>query len=334
MTMVHTPRVSVCIPTFNSAMYLAEALDSLLSQDFDDYEVVIVDDGSRDHSRQIAAEYSGRDLRIRCFTNRATLGISGNCNRCMALARGSYIKFLFADDTLLSRHALTSMVEVMDAFPRVALVACGRRIIDAQSRVLHDKVSYPDGLQCSGTLVSKHCLADLKNRIGEPTAVMFRHRAGRQGFEPDYCQLLDLEKWLRLLAEGDFHYLAEPLVGFRRHDRQATSVNRRDLAYLIDYRLLLAEYVDKRGAAFGPVGRMLIKLKHCEDIWRLHTKKHMLDRHAAISEIGYFMEPYRFLLLSPIYRLVIKKCLQPLYEMFLRPRYKPNERVRCRGLNG
>jgi glycosyltransferase involved in cell wall biosynthesis len=323
MTILSGPRVSVCIPTFNSALYLAEALESVLAQDFDDYEVVIVDDGSSDASRKIASDYTARDSRIRCFANRATLGISGNCNRCMELARGTYIKFLFADDILWSPSTLTHMIRVMDAFPRVALVACGRRIIDAQSRHLYDKVSYPDGLQCGGKLVARHCLADLKNRIGEPTAVMFRRRTGRQGFRPDYCQLLDLEMWLRLLAEGDFHYLAEPLVGFRYHDRQATRVNRRTLAYLSDYRMIIRCYATDKSAGLGFLGRWLVRLQHCEKIWRLHAKKKLLDKARAKEEIGYIMAPCRFFLLRPWHLLIFRKILHPWYVRCLSPRSHP-----------
>lgn len=334
MTEPCLPRVSVCIPTFNSAAYLAEAIESVLEQDFIDYEVLIVDDGSSDNTRDIAVDFVCRDPRIRWVGNDTNLGISGNCNRCMTLARGTFIKFLFADDTFLSARSLARFVAVLEAFPQVALVASGRRIIDAQSRALKDKTSYPDALLCEGSAAARHCLVSLKNHIGEPTAVMFRKNERRQGFNPEYCQLLDLEMWLRLLSEGAFYYLPEPLVGFRCHDRQATSVNRRNLTHLADYRLLLAHYVDACGAGIGPVGRLMIKLQHCEDIWRLHTKKHMLDRHAARKEISCFMEPARFFLLRPLYRLLIKKYLQPLYVKFQKPRYMPDEAVRFGSLNG
>jgi glycosyltransferase involved in cell wall biosynthesis len=320
MTVPHTPRVSICIPTFNSAAYLGEALDSVLAQDFDDFEVVIVDDGSEDASRHSGSAYAARDRRIRCFTNRMNAGISGNCNRCMEWARGQYIKFLFADDILLSGRALSLMVGVLDAHPRVALVACGRRILDAQSRVVADKVSYPDGLQCAGAAVARHCMADLKNRIGEPTAVMFRRRDGRQGFDPAYCQLLDLEMWLRLLAEGDFHYLAEPLVGFRCHDGQATASNRKNLAYLADYRMLLNTYPVGSDAGAGWIGRILVRLQLCEHIWRLYAKKKLLTRSRAREELGRIMAPRRFFLLRPLYRRVFRKYIPPLYVKRLAPR--------------
>ncbi|MEZ4601554.1 MAG: glycosyltransferase [Syntrophotaleaceae bacterium] len=317
---VSPPRVSICIPTYNSAAFLEEALESVWAQDFRDYEVVMVDDGSSDDTVRISAAFAARDPRIRCFVNPYNLGISTNCNRCMELARGSYIKFLFADDVLLAPDALARMAAALDAHPGVALVACARRIIDGQSRLLQEIVSYADGLHCPGSEVARHCLIDVVNRIGEPTAVLFRRRVGRPGFDPDYCQLLDFEMWLRLLEEGDFFYLGVPLVGFRLHDGQATQNNRRSLAHLADHRRLLQKYPGKKGLGPGRLGRLLARLQQCEKIWRLHARKKVLTRHEAKEEIAHIMAPGRFFLLRPLYRLILRNFVHPLYIRCLAPK--------------
>src|SRR3954453_9924295 len=92
------PKVSVLIPTYNYARYLSEAIESVLEQEFQDYEVVIVDDCSQDESEEVIRRYAARDGRIRFHFNRPNLGMVANWNYCLSLARGEYVQFLFGDD--------------------------------------------------------------------------------------------------------------------------------------------------------------------------------------------------------------------------------------------
>ena len=88
---------SVIIPAYNSAAFLPQALDSLLSQTMDDFEVVIVNDGSTDNTQEIIDAYCARDARIRCFTQE-NAGVSAARNRALLEANGDYVTFLDADD--------------------------------------------------------------------------------------------------------------------------------------------------------------------------------------------------------------------------------------------
>ncbi len=90
-------RVSVLMPAYNSAAFLPQALDSLLSQTMDDFEAVIVNDGSTDSTQAILDDYCGRDPRLRCVTQ-ANAGVSAARNTALSLAKGDYVTFLDADD--------------------------------------------------------------------------------------------------------------------------------------------------------------------------------------------------------------------------------------------
>ena len=90
-------RVSVLMPAYNSAAFLPQALDSLLLQTMDDFEVVIVNDGSTDNTQAILDDYCGRDPRLRCVTQ-ANAGVSAARNAALSLAKGDYVTFLDADD--------------------------------------------------------------------------------------------------------------------------------------------------------------------------------------------------------------------------------------------
>ena len=92
------PKVSVLIPTYNYAHYLPEAIDSVLAQTFEDFEVIIVDNCSTDNTEEIVMEYLQKDKRIQYFKNEENIGPYRNYNQCLLYASGEYIKFLNADD--------------------------------------------------------------------------------------------------------------------------------------------------------------------------------------------------------------------------------------------
>src|SRR5574337_302054 len=121
------PEVSICVPTYNGAAYLADCLDSALAQTFADFELLIVDDCSSDDTLAIATTYARRDPRVRIVVNDATLGLVGNWNRCVRLSRGRWIKFIFQDDLILST-CVARMLAVGNASRR-PIISCGRDLI-------------------------------------------------------------------------------------------------------------------------------------------------------------------------------------------------------------
>ena len=94
--MTESPKVSVVIPVYNREKYVRSAVDSILSQTFSDFELLVIDDGSTDGS--IAVVQSYRDPRIRLARNNANLGVSATRNKGIQLARGVYLAFLDSDD--------------------------------------------------------------------------------------------------------------------------------------------------------------------------------------------------------------------------------------------
>ena len=93
------PEVSVIIPVYNTERYLARCIESILAQSFSDIEVILIDDGSTDHSPEICEEYAARDRRIKVF-HQQNGGVSSARNRGLGLARGEYIHFADSDDFL------------------------------------------------------------------------------------------------------------------------------------------------------------------------------------------------------------------------------------------
>ena len=225
--MAPLPKISVLVPTYNYARFLPEAIESILAQEFTDYELIISDDASTDESAEIIRRYAARDPRIRAEFHPVNLGMVPNWNWCLQQARGEYVKYLFGDDLLCSPQALGRLVALLDADPRIVLAASARRIVDEHSRPVDVWNEFRTAGRLAGAAVIGRCLEENYNLIGEPSAVMFRRAVAARGFNPQWRQLVDLEMWLELLLQGDFAYDPEPLCGFRRHEQQQTAVNRR-----------------------------------------------------------------------------------------------------------
>ena len=91
------PQFSILVPTYNHADYLAEALDSLLAQTVRDWEAIVVNDGSTDHTAEVLARYTAKDPRIKAFAQ-PNGGTAAALNRALAEARGTWICWLSSDD--------------------------------------------------------------------------------------------------------------------------------------------------------------------------------------------------------------------------------------------
>ncbi|RYF88859.1 MAG: glycosyltransferase family 2 protein, partial [Chitinophagaceae bacterium] len=126
-----TPKVSVLVPTYNYAHYLPETLRSALEQTFTDFELVVVDNCSTDNTAELMATYKD-DPRVIYHRNDANIGIVGNFNRCLELARGEYIKFLCADDKF-APGMLETYVRIMDEMPGVSLITCDKQAFGSKT---------------------------------------------------------------------------------------------------------------------------------------------------------------------------------------------------------
>ncbi|MBI5173931.1 MAG: glycosyltransferase family 2 protein [Candidatus Melainabacteria bacterium] len=252
------PLVSVCLPVFNGEAYLGAALESILSQSLERFELIVVDDCSTDNSKEIMRQFARRDKRIVCHFNEKRLGLFGNYNLAMSLARAPYIK-TFSQDDLLHPDCLMQGLSCLESFPQVSLVSFERQAIDSAGQCL--KVEIPDLSACSAGFVVDEpiigaeailaCLYPVTNYLGEPSAVMFRSEHRGSGFDPGFHQLGDLDFNLRLLLEGDCFYVPGPLCYFRLHDQSASTRNSLSLLAGLDIILMSRKY----GYIFEEFGR-------------------------------------------------------------------------------
>jgi len=240
-------RVSICIPTYNRAELLPQALASALAQTGDDVEVVLIDDASTDETLQIASGFTDRRLRVE--SNEKRLGPRHAMNRCLDLATGVYLKIL-CDDDLLYPEAVSRLSAALDRFPNATFATSAWNWIDEAGNVLQtDRLI--ESAPAEGALSDLRYVAKnsslRRNRIGNPSAVLIRTAAlAGLRFDPRLGQLKDWDLWLRLLRRGPLVYLPQVLSANRSHAR-ALSVIQRPLAQTsADLLLLSREFTQSR----------------------------------------------------------------------------------------
>jgi glycosyltransferase involved in cell wall biosynthesis len=227
---VTTPTVSVCIPTYNGARYVERTVRSVLAQTFDDFELVVRDDGSTDDT--LAVVRAIEDPRIRVVAGGERAGAGANFGRAVHEASGTYVKLLCQDDVIYPA-CLERQVAASAADPAVMMVSCHRDIVDDDDRVVYRNRGWrkASGVY-PGTDVMRATVRAGTNLLGEPSAALLRRAEfeAAGSFDGTYAYMIDLEAWMRLLERGSLHYLPEALCTFRVSQQSWSADLRREQA--------------------------------------------------------------------------------------------------------
>jgi glycosyltransferase involved in cell wall biosynthesis len=211
-----TSHVSVVIPTFNNGATIARTMDSILSQDYRNLEVIVSDHHSTDNTPELLASYTD-DSRVRIIEGPDHPGAQSNWNAVTRQASGDYIVLVCGDDLLLP-ESLSRRAEILDTNSSVVLVASMKSVIRDDDSVLVSRRGL-GGLsgQYSGTQAIRHSVRRGQNIFGEPMNVMFRRKVWEKAgpWRGDDPYVIDQATYLALLREGDFFALPEVLASFR-----------------------------------------------------------------------------------------------------------------------
>ena len=209
-------KLSVCIPVYNCADYIKEAIDSVLACSITEMELIVIDNCSTDATVEIVKQYV--DPRLRLIQNESNIGMLGNWNKALDVVQGEFVKLLPADDFIYP-GCLEQQMSILenDKQKKIALV-CGRKmVIDDNGKKLFKRGFSKTDIQISGNEAINRTIRSGGNIIGEPGAVMFRkdiiEKSGR--FDADIFYLLDLNMWFKMLLHGDLYAIGEVICAFR-----------------------------------------------------------------------------------------------------------------------
>ena len=203
------PLVTIVIPAYNHAEHLAEAIQSVLTQDYGALEVIVIDDGSTDYTREVLQGLAG-EFRWETQTN---VGQALTLTKGWGQASGEILAYLSADDRL-APGAASAAVASLARHPDVVATYCDFNLIDPFSRLIRT-VRLPEFNYTA-------MLAEVSCPIG-PGAFFRRSAYIKAGpWNPAFRQMPDYDFWLRLGAKGRFLHISEPLADFRVHPGSQT----------------------------------------------------------------------------------------------------------------
>lgn len=209
-----SPRVTVLLPAFNAERFVSQAVRSILDQTFTDFELIVLDDGSRDSTGEIVGAFD--DPRMRVVREERNRGLVATLNRGLDLAQGELVARQDADDRSLDRR-LARQVAALDRDPELVLLGSACRVVDVQGR--ERRRHTPPVLD---TEIRWHML--FHNAFAH-SSVMFR-RTTRDGFRPRYdprhLHAEDYDLWARLLRHGRAANLPNVLVELTAHSGQVS----------------------------------------------------------------------------------------------------------------
>ena len=255
------PLVSICIPTYNGARFIEEAIESAINQIYPNLEIIISDDDSKDETLNIIKSYKDKTkIPIYIYKHKPS-GIGANWNNCIHKAKGKYIKFLFQDD-LLDTTCINKMVDVIENDKTIELVLSKRNILVDEvykSDITNKWIETYGDLQNDLNLTFNNGVAIIDKKIlkleeflnvplnnfGEPSVILFRKELIDQvgGFREDLVQILDFEFCNRVLLKNKIAILDEKLVSFRLHLEQTTNKNSNNNSDLEKYdKIVYKEY--------------------------------------------------------------------------------------------
>lgn len=230
------PLVTVLMPTYKGAKYLAETIDAVLNQTFTDFEFLIINDCSPDDTDSVIARYN--DPRIRYIKNETNLGISGSSNKGFQLAKGKYIVRQDHDD-IPHPDKLRRQVDFMESHPKVGLCGTGFSCFGSKSKT----VIYPENdAEIKALLLFKMPLA-------HQTAIMRKQvfLDNNLAYDETFASSNDRRLWIAAMDFMQFHNLPQSLLKYRMYQGMTSQTKRdrvleegrrlRDILYQkLDYR--------------------------------------------------------------------------------------------------
>jgi len=200
------PEVSVIIPAYNAEKFIAQTLECVLAQTFRDFEVIVVNDGSKDRTGEVAERFGAP---VRCVSKNNE-GVSIARNTGVRISSGKYIAFLDADD-LWDATKLEKQVALLDARQEIGLCFTGAYRVSQSLQILGEIPArdYPDYCQA---LLLYSCVV-----TGSCSSAMLRRELTEQagGFDREHSTCADWDYWLRLSRITRFAPIPEPLVMYR-----------------------------------------------------------------------------------------------------------------------
>lgn len=234
-----TPLVSVIMPVFNAEKYLPYAIESILKQTFMNFELIIINDGSTDHSEQLILRY--KDKRIRYIKHLSNQGLIATLNNGIKHANGEFIARLDADD-VSRQDRLFKQLQFLLRHPDHSICASSYDVINAKGHKQFTVLLPTADKQIRTLLFFGNCICH--------SSVMFRKKAlDHEMYRQSYKLCEDYDLWSRMVDHNKVSVLSESLIKYRLHGSNVSVKNR--LEMLSNVSRIHAHFLDHTGLAYS-----------------------------------------------------------------------------------
>lgn len=225
--------VSIILPTYNGGRFIARAVESVLAQDFQDFELLVIDDGSTDDTVALIAPFITKDARVRIIRNPQNFGLQKTLNVGLQQAKGEYIARIDDDDVWALADKLAKQVAFLDSHPDYALVGTGVVVMDENGKELFRFKNPETDEQLRSQMLYRNYFSHSSVLFRKSTALQFG------GYSPDISALHieDYDLWLKI---GTVAKLANlPIYALRFMLRPSTiSAQHKRVQLLRQFRLM------------------------------------------------------------------------------------------------
>lgn len=253
------PLVSILMTAYNRQQFIAEAIESVLVSTYQDWELIIVDDGSKDDTFSIAQSYAAHDRRIKVHVNEKNLGDYPNRNKVASLATGKYLKFVDSDD-LIYPGALQNMVNYMEEFE-----------VEWGLSIYHNTFEIPQPLKLDSGMAFRYHYFNQPIFFATPGEAIFTAKAFHEvgGFAAERM-VSDFDMWHKLALSYPMVLMPGKLLWIRTHEGQEVTDRNQ---YVIQYEKVKSKYLTNKRSPLTGLEVKEIKRKRRNTVFKIFVRK-------------------------------------------------------------
>lgn len=215
------PKISVFLPTYNHSLYIAEAIESILMQDYPNIEIVVGDDCSLDNTREIVLSYADSypDL-FKLIFHKENIGVTANCNSVLGQCSGEFIALFSGDDVWLP-NKLNKQVEWFKSNSNGVLCFTATEVIDESGKFIHYANMPSEDLIHNNIIHATHLLGECG-----PSFLIRKSALPSRGFPKEIPVFSDWYLWLAVAFKGKIGLVNDTLTKYRKHSNSTSTKNR------------------------------------------------------------------------------------------------------------
>jgi glycosyltransferase involved in cell wall biosynthesis len=307
-----SPKISICIPSYNQTIYLERLLKSIRIQHFSDYEIIVSDDSTTPAVKDLVVRYDFGN-RLTYFKNPASLGSPANWNAAIEKAGGKYVKLMHHDDTFADENSLGDMVSFIESND-YDYIFCNTRVEnvkDPEQGRIHKIRKFTKTLK-------RPYLLFFGNSIGAPSTLLLKRELSFQlQYDPRYIWLVDIEYYTRLIqASRNGNFINKPLIiAYEAMEQRLTSSILQNFDLQIREHVLLYNLLAPKA---GGITRFFMQVCMARLFLRAKTcNRNVIDNF--YSRPGYLQIYFSILRLKPFYFIyyLLTRSLDLLRKIFI-----------------